>query len=170
MCQPFLSHENGLPEWVKNSAAAYIRLSTEPRKRVIVLFFSSRRGTNPSSIACLDFVGMTSTQIERDFRHWADPDAAIRESGRDISIGELGGHGNGGKCYMTQMFENYAYFRTVRDKYSCEYGVEEGSVAFGYIPDRESGKDFPVSSIADAMNSCLKAVRCKFSDSSQRNN
>ena len=25
MCQAFLSHENGLPEWVKNSAAAYLR-------------------------------------------------------------------------------------------------------------------------------------------------
>ena len=23
LCRPFLSHENGLPEWVKNSAAAY---------------------------------------------------------------------------------------------------------------------------------------------------
>jgi hypothetical protein len=162
MCQPFLSHENGLPEWVKNSAAAYVRVVREPDKRIIVLSFKSRHRSEPAAIACLDFVGMTSTQIERDFRYWADPDAACRESVPDVRIGELGGHGNGGKCYMTQMFEDYSYFLTVRNRLGCKYGVKAGSVAFGYVPNSELGKDFPISSLIESLKSCLKIMQCDF--------
>jgi hypothetical protein len=163
MCQPFLSHENGLPEWVKNSAAAYIRVVREPDKRIIVLSFKSRHRSEPAAIACLDFVGMTSTQIERDFRHWADPDAACRESVPDVRIGELGGHGNGGKCYMTQMFEDYSYFLTVRNGLGCKYGVKGGSIAFGYVPDLESGRNFLVPNIVESMKSCVQTIRGDFS-------
>jgi hypothetical protein len=131
MCQAFLSHENGLPEWVKNSAAAYIRDGREPRKRPIILLFSSKRRSEPASIACLDFVGMSSTQIDRDFRYWADPDAALREGNEGLRLGELGGHGDGGKCYMTQMFEDFAYLHTVRSGLGCDHDVKGGSVAFG---------------------------------------
>jgi len=160
MCQPFLSHENGLPEWVKNSAAAYIRVAREPDKRIIVLFFRSMHKPQPPAIACLDFVGMTSTQIERDFRHWADPNAARRESAPEARIGELGGHGNGGKCYMTQMFEDYSYLFTVRNGLACKYGVKGGSIAFGYVPNSETGKDIQVSNIIESMKSCLQIVKC----------
>lgn len=163
MCQPFLSHENGLPEWVKNSAAAYIRDGCEPLKRLIILLFSSKQRAAAASIASLDFIGMTSTQIERDFRHWADPDAAIRDGTREVQIGELGGHGNGGKCYMTQMFEDYSYFHTVRNGLGCTYGVKGGSVAFGYVPNREEGKDFTVRSIPEEIDSCLKTMRASIS-------
>lgn len=162
MCQPFLSHENGMPEWVKNSAAAYIRVAQEPKKRIIVLLFRSRQRSNPAAIACADFVGMTSTQIERDFRHWADPDAAKRESAPDARIGELGGHGNGGKCYMTQMFEDYSYFFTVRNGLGCTYGVKGGSIAFGYVPNSEKGKDIQISSVIESIKSCFQVMKCDF--------
>jgi len=82
MCRPFLSHEKGLPELVKNAAAAYLREGRRPEERVIVLVFSHAKRSSPAKIGCLDFVGMTSEQIERDFRHWADPDAATRVSRR----------------------------------------------------------------------------------------
>jgi hypothetical protein len=163
MCQPFLSHENGLPEWIKNSAAAYIRVAKEPNKRAIILFFRSSHKSHSASIACLDFVGMTSNQIERDFRHWADPDAALRDSVQDVRIGELGGHGNGGKCYMTQMFEDHSYFYTVRHGLGCQYGVKSGSVAFGYVPDSMSGKDLQVSNINESIKACLGTMGCDFS-------
>jgi hypothetical protein len=163
MCQPFLSHENGLPEWVKNSAAAYIRDGREPGKRPIVLLFASKQRSVPASIACLDLVGMTSIQIDRDFRHWADPDAAIREGNRGIWIGELGGHGNGGKCYMTQMFEDYSYLQTVRNGFGCTYGVKGGSVNFGYVPDTGEGKNFSAGSISEKVDDCLRSMRASVS-------
>jgi len=159
MCQPFLSHENGLPEWVKNSAAAYIREGREPGKRTIVLLFATKQRSVPASIACLDFVGMSSTQIEEDFRRWADPDAAVRRGTKGVSIGELGGHGNGGKCYMTQMFEDFSSFQTVRNGLGCSYGVKGGSVAFGYVPNPQDGKDFAVASIPDTIDSCMRPMR-----------
>jgi len=159
MCQPFLSHENGLPEWVKNSAAAYIREGREPGKRTIMLLFATKQRSVPASIACLDLVGMSSTQIEEDFRRWADPDAAVRRGTKGVSIGELGGHGNGGKCYMTQMFEDFASFQTVRNGLGCSYGVKGGSVAFGYVPNPQDGKDFAVDSIPDAIYSCMRPMR-----------
>ena len=64
MCAPFLSHEAGLPEWIKNSAAAYIKEDVLPAERVIVVAFRQSRRGMPGSISCLDFVGMTSEQIE----------------------------------------------------------------------------------------------------------
>jgi len=163
MCQPFLSHENGLTEWVKNSSAAYIRDGREPSKRPIILLFASKQRSAPASIACMDLVGMTSTQIERDFRHWADPEAALRDGNRGVWIGELGGHGNGGKCYMTQMFEDFASLNTARNGLGCAYGVKGGSVAFGYVPNRQDGKDFAVGNIADAINFSLLPMRASVS-------
>jgi len=159
MCRAFLSHENGLPEWVKNSAAAYVRERREPELRSIVLAFAHGRGSRPAGIACLDFVGMTSTQIERDFRRWADPDAATRSSSDPIQLGELGGHGSGGKCYMTQMFQHHSSVHSVRHGLGCKYGVKGGSVAFGYVPDRSSGKDFRVADVQGEIGACLAAVR-----------
>ena len=119
MIMPIQSHENGLAEWPKNSADAYVRTDVSPDRRVIVLVFDYADRSRPPSIGCLDFVGMSSYQIEEFFRKWADPDAATRSAKDDVSLGELGGHGNGGKCYMTQMFNNHAYIKTVRNELSC---------------------------------------------------
>jgi hypothetical protein len=153
----------GYQSGVKNSTAAYIRDGREPSKRPIILLFTSKQRSEPPSIACLDFVGMSSTQIERDFRLWADPEAAQREGDGDIRLGELGGHGNGGKCYMTQMFEDYSYLHTVRSGLGCTYGVRGGSVAFGYVPSREEGKNFAVQTVPDDIDSCLRMMRISIS-------
>src|SRR5262245_47819023 len=100
ICKAFQSHESGLPEWLKNSADAYARENAPEEKRVIVVLFDYGRKTVRPSISCLDFAGMTSKIIEENFRIWADPDAASRGA-KPIAV--QGGHGNGGKCYMTQM-------------------------------------------------------------------
>jgi hypothetical protein len=39
---PFSTHENGIPEWIKNSAAAYLRERIE-ENRIIVLFLNDAR-------------------------------------------------------------------------------------------------------------------------------
>jgi len=112
LCSHFQSHENGLPEWVKNSADEYARIEAPPERRVIVLIFGNARSGQPASISCLDLGGMTSDAIERHFRHWGDPEAAM-QGGEASNV--QGGHGNGGKCYMTQMFKQYALLHTCTD-------------------------------------------------------
>src|SRR5438132_12928816 len=159
ICKAFQSHESGLPEWLKNSADAYAREDASESKRVIVVIFDyGRRGVTPS-ISCLDFSGMTSSIIEQNFRIWADPEAAQRGA-RSTSI--QGGHGNGGKCYMTQMFEDYALIRSVKKGKGNRYGVAAGSIRFGYIPDRQNGRDFHVQNLRVELENALERIRCSF--------
>jgi len=161
LCQAFRSHENGLPEWCKNSSDAYVREDAPQERRAVLIFFTNAKGTKTASIACLDFVGMTSEHIESRFRHWADPDAA----GAGLTIADLqGGHGNGGKCYMTQMFEDHSYIHTVRNGRGNLYGVQSGSFRFGYIPSPEKGKDFPVKDIRKELEKALAHVDTKLED------
>ena len=39
ICSHFQSHENGLPEWLKNSADAYARTNAPEHKRVVFVIF-----------------------------------------------------------------------------------------------------------------------------------
>lgn len=160
ICQAFQSHETGLPEWLKNSADAYARENAPQTKRVIVVFFENGRRNLSPSISCLDFSGMTSDVIEGSFRFWADPDA----SQRGAKSGNVqGGHGNGGKCYMTQMFEDYSLIRTVKNWKGNSYGVPSSSIRFGYIPDPERGRDFPVSDLQAELTKVLESIGCTVS-------
>ncbi len=157
ICASFQSHEAGLPELLKNAADEYARHNFPEEQRVIVLILSQGgRGSVPS-ISVLDFSGMSSRVIEEHFRIWADPEAATRGLRHS---GVQGGHGNGGKCYMTQMFDDHALIRTVKGgKRNC-YGVVSGSVVFGYTPDRASGRDFPVRDIRSELEAALRITGC----------
>jgi len=157
LCKGFMSHENGLPEWLKNSADAYARENAPERKRVIMVIFDSTGKAGAPSISCLDFCGMTSGMIEENFRVWADPDAALR-GGRAQTI--QGGHGNGGKCYMTQMFEGHAMINTVKKGMRSRYGVAGKAFRFGYIPDRETGRDYPTQDLIRELEGALDSVNC----------
>jgi len=157
LCAPIRSHENGLPEWLKNSADAYARNDASSSQRIIILIFDSERKDKPSSISCLDLVGITSEEIEKYFRVWADPEAADRgDKSGDIQ----GGHGNGGKCYMVQMFDEFAYVHTVKKGRGNLYGVRSGSVHFGYVPNPENGRNFIVENLKDELNEVLGQFRC----------
>ena len=157
ICAGFQSHEAGLPEWLKNSSDAYAREDTVEDKRSIVVIINNARGGVPASISCLDFVGMDSTVIENNFRHWADPDAA---RGIDPTISVQGGHGNGGKCYMTHMFDDYAFIHTVKGRNGNRYGVKGKSIHFGFIPDREKGRDFLVDDLNAQLEKALTGTGC----------
>lgn len=157
ICRAYQSHEDGLPEWFKNSADAYSREDAAEAKRVLVVLFEHNRKGSKPSISCLDFSGMTSEIIERNFRVWADPEAA-RQGLKAAKV--QGGHGNGGKCYMTQMFEEFSVLRTMKGNRASCYGIPAGSVKFGYVPDREKGRDFPVESVQRELDRVLKSVGC----------
>jgi Bacterial Ig-like domain (group 2) len=154
ICKPFQSHENGLPEWAKNAADAYGREGSLPKQRVIVIALCDKRSLGLPSIACLDFVGTTSEKIEKYFRHWADPEAAAQ--GTDTTV--QGGHGNGGKCYMTQMFTDHAAMHTCRDGRGNKYGVKGGTTQFGYVPSPNKGRDYTVKSLNDELESALLSL------------
>lgn len=139
ICGQFRSHENGLPEWIKNSSDMYRRMDAGTEESVILVLLRDGSKSRPALVGCLDFGGMTTADIEKKFRNWADPEAA----GSTIE-GIEGGHGNGGKCYMTQMFDSHALVQTVREGRGNKYGFIAGSVKPGYFPSVEEGRGFPV--------------------------
>lgn len=101
-------HEKGISEWLKNAVDAYIRSNTPDSKQLIKIKFTDSQ-SNEATIECIDFVGMSSTDIDKALKRWGDPNAAKRGLQKKV----YGGHGNGGKFYMRQMFEN-SYFVTYK--------------------------------------------------------
>jgi hypothetical protein len=163
ICKPFQNHESGLPEWLKNSADEYAGTDVPEEERVIVLLMQNGRADGPSNaVAVLDFGGMTSSVIENDFRHWADPEASARN--RQASGGIQGGHGNGGKCYMTQMFEERSYLHSVKNGLGGVYGTVGGSIHLGYFPNRSEGKDFAVPDVRAELDRALGEFGMDLSD------
>lgn len=102
--------EKGLAEWLKNSVDAYIRLAVSDPEQFVIFRFEDGKGSRPGIIECIDFGGMSHTDIEKAFKRWGDPEAAKR----GLKKRTYGGHGNGGKFYMRQMFEK-SHFVTYRD-------------------------------------------------------
>ncbi|MCG2725269.1 MAG: hypothetical protein L6420_03255 [Elusimicrobia bacterium] len=90
---------------------------------------------------CIDFVGMSKTDIDQAFKRWGDRRAAARDTGRRM----LGGHGNGGKFYMRQMFST-SQFITYSGKRLNVFGFNKKK-RYGYADGYENKK----MSIEDAL-------------------
>ena len=155
ICNTFQSHETGLPEWIKNSADEYVRCDAQKSERIIVVLFDNGAQNRTSSISVLDFGGISSNVIEQNFRRWADPEAATHREG---SFNVQGGHGNGGKCYMTMMFEKFAFIHSVKNGLGNRYGVKGGSFRFGYVPDRIMGRSFTVDDVEYELEKVLQDI------------
>jgi len=111
------SHEKGLSEWLKNSVDAYLRAGVTDEESFIVFRFRDR---DEVIFECIDFVGMTSEDIDNALKRWGDPEAAKRGTGKRT----FGGHGNGAKFYMRQMFKQ-SYFLTYRSGKLNVFGFNE---------------------------------------------
>lgn len=118
------SHEKGLAEWLKNSIDAYIRQDIDDEKKHIIYKFTDEDENNPPMFETIDFVGMTSTDINKALKRWGDPEAAKKGAKKGIRINVHGGHGNGGKFYMRQMFKT-SHFITYRDGIINVFGFNE---------------------------------------------
>jgi hypothetical protein len=124
-------HAKGLAEWLKNSSDAYLRESVPDADQLILVRFSES-GNTLTRIECIDFVGMKKSQIDDAFKRFFDPEAAKKGS-KQANLKTLGGHGNGGKFYMRQMFKS-SKAMTFRDgrmnifgfNENKDYGFEEG--------------------------------------------
>lgn len=135
MCRPFRDHPKGIAELLKNSHDGYERQGVPPEKRVIIINFK-HASKDPGEIEVIDFVGLTSEEIEKYFRVWGSPDSASRGKVETV----YGGHGTGGKCYMREMFDQAILF-SLKDGLLNAYGFDPKTKRLGFIPDKERGKD-----------------------------
>ncbi|MBI5235433.1 MAG: hypothetical protein HY886_04215 [Deltaproteobacteria bacterium] len=122
-----VDHVKGLAEWLKNSVDAYRRdgfaqgKHTPDSEQVILIRFRDRTKTEPIRFECIDFSGTTRDAIINNFMRWFDMMAAKRGL-KELKV--YGGHGNGGKFYMRQMFET-SRLLTYRDGRLSIFGFDK---------------------------------------------
>ena len=113
-------HGKGVAEWLKNSLDAYLRSVAQGRESrtggwpVLLWIMNGGRGKRGPNLAVIDFSGASFDQLDRFFLHWGDT-AAATLGGAVRAGGLTGGHGNGGKFYMREMWKDGARFLTWRD-------------------------------------------------------
>lgn len=130
-------HVKGLSEWLKNSVDAYRRAGTPDRNQAVYLRFADGK-KNDAVVECIDFNGMTSVDIEKALKRWGDPEASKRGI---KNLKTFGGHGNGGKFYMRQMFDG-SYFITYKDGLLNVFGFSENK-KYGFAKDYRNKKVDP---------------------------
>jgi hypothetical protein len=126
-------HEKGIAEWVKNSVDAYIRASVPDNQQVIFLRFNDNNPLD-MNFDCIDFNGMTSLDINKALKRWGDPEAAKRGIQKRV----YGGHGNGGKFYMRQMFSK-SHFITYKNGLLNIFGFNENK-KYGFADNYKERK------------------------------
>ena len=129
-------HSKGMAEWLKNSIDAY-RTNGVKQEDQHVIFRFTDQGVSHPIVECIDFVGMTNLDIEKAFKRWGDPNAASR--GKKIKT--YGGHGNGGKFYMRQMFTE-SHFITYKNGVLNIFGFSENK-KYGYAKEFKDKKMKP---------------------------
>lgn len=118
-------HAKGIAELLKNSVDAYNLEDTPDDKQVIYIYLNLTRNNLIKSIEVIDFVGMTRGKIDAAFKRWFDPNAAKKISSNQAqNIKTLGGHGNGGKFYMREMFKSSSLI-TFRNNRLNSFGFNE---------------------------------------------
>ena len=130
-------HTKGLAEWLKNSIDAYIRDSVPDLEQYVIFRFSDGKKDSSAILECIDFVGMTEIDIVKAFKRWGDPEAAKR----GLKKRTYGGHGNGGKFYMRQMFKR-SHFFTYRDGFLNVFGFSERK-KYGFADEYRNRKVEP---------------------------
>lgn len=114
------SYAKGTAEWLKNSLDNYLRLrhlGIEPMDGAWPVFINMKSGTSHAqgpNLAVIDFGGTTYENIKSFFLYWGDTSAATL--GGAVKAPTLtGGHGNGGKFFMREMWREGARILTWRD-------------------------------------------------------
>jgi hypothetical protein len=132
----FNSHKKGLPEWLKNAREAYLRLGTPEAQRQIIINY--QRDSAPQYLECIDFVGISGNDIEKNYLEWANPDAAA--SGLKAGQAE-GGQGNGGKAYLRQLFGKGYFVSICGGKLSVVSFTDDQKYHLEFVPNELQGRD-----------------------------
>jgi len=112
-------HAKGTAEWLKNSLDNYLRLyeagaeSRSGQWPVLIGLINGSKGMPGPNLAVVDFGGASYHDVQTFLLNWGDRSAASH--GRTSAAAVTGGHGNGGKFYMREMFKDGARFLTWRD-------------------------------------------------------
>ena len=131
----FQSWRNGIPEWIKNASDAYEGASVNPEDRVILVISAKEESSGRAVLACLDFVGMSESDLKDKLSDYGNPDVA----GQGEKI--LGGHGNGGKLYAVGGFEEGVVWHTLRDNLHNVYGLKAPRRPFLGFQEDELGNE-----------------------------
>ena len=111
------NHGKGVAEWLKNSLDNYLRLFDEGEESlsgnwpVFINLIDAKSQSKGPNLALIDFGGTILSDIESFFLHWGDTSAATL-GGKSKTSTVTGGHGNGGKFYMREMWRGGARFLT----------------------------------------------------------
>ncbi len=138
-------HAKGVAEWLKNSLDSYLRLraageeSLDGRWPVLIELMDGGRKPGPN-LAVVDFGGTDYGVVKDFFLHWGDTSAATH--GGHVSSDSLtGGHGNGGKFYMREMWTRGARFLTWRcgkcTSLVVNKSIEKGKTGYWEMEDEE---------------------------------
>jgi len=121
------------------------------------------------NLAVIDFGGTTYDEIEKFFLYWVDTSAASH--GKKIkNVALTGGHGNGGKFYMREMWRDGARFLTWKAGYTTSLIVQKmKGNATGYfevenklIPWQEAfDMSLPVSEHLGGGQALIEYIRTK---------
>ncbi|MBI3123584.1 MAG: ATP-binding protein [Ignavibacteriales bacterium] len=118
-------HAKGIAELLKNSVDAYNMEGISDEQQIIYIYLNLSKNNLVKSIDVIDFVGMNRTKIDAAFKRWFDPNAAKKISNdQQHNIKTLGGHGNGGKFYMREMFKSSSLI-TYRSARLNSFGFNE---------------------------------------------
>ena len=106
----FSDHKKGLPEWIKNARAQYVRLEKQGKdySKIPIIFNLSNK-----EVMCIDFGGGEPNIIEEHLFSWGNPESSKQGLDLENSL-QLGGHGNGGKLYALAQFKKtqiYNYYK-----------------------------------------------------------
>jgi hypothetical protein len=128
-------HAKGVAEWIKNSADAYSTTAqVKDSEQYILLRFKQGNPKRESLFECIDFVGMTKKDIVKALKVWGLATAAKKGT----NLATYGGHGNGGKFYMRQMF-GASRFITYRDGLLNVFGFDDKK-RYGFARGQEDLK------------------------------
>ena len=122
------NHGKGVAEWLKNSLDAYLvrrhrSQSLEPESGGWPVHLHLLDGPH---LAVMDFAGAKRDELEDFLLNWFSTTAAAR-GGRVESAALTGGHGNGGKFYMREMWRGNARFCTWLDGRASSLVVDDAS-------------------------------------------
>jgi hypothetical protein len=143
-------HSKGIAEWIKNSIDAYSLENTPDDQQHIFIILQVAKNNIIKTIEVLDFVGMSHGKIDKAFKIWFDKNAARRLNDESlINTKVLGGHGNGGKFYMREMF-----------KTSSIITYREGILnSFGFNENKEYGFDRKIENLKVTLDQAISQAR-----------
>jgi hypothetical protein len=114
------NHGKGISEWLKNSLDNYLRLYESGQETldgnwpIFLNLINTKNQKHGPNLAVLDFGGTTLQDIDKFLLYWGDTKAATL-GGKSKALNLTGGHGNGGKFYMREMWREGARFLTWRE-------------------------------------------------------